>query len=809
MNKTKIKKLAHEITSVLAVVALILTYFGAGIFTTKAAALTDSLVSYYKFDEASGNAADSAGANTGTVSATMTYGTTGKIGTAYTLSGNDYISVNGLSSLGTAYSISMWIKTAGGTYRSLLDSYSPRFMFHLNRAANTLGFLDNATVKESNLATPTDNAWHHVVLSYSGATAYIYLDGIQSTQLTGLGSIDIGADVTFGASYDETAWFYSGDMDEIGVWSRALTSTEVTTLYNSGNGLAYPLAIAPTVTTQAASSVGSTTATGNGNITATNGANATTRGFKYGLTETDTWSISEDGSFGTGAFTGSLTGLSPGTTYYSRAFAMKGTPWSLSTASYDSVNYAITNAKDNKFGVSFKPDGTSMYITSYDATYHIVGQYTLSTPWDVSTASYNSSYSVAGQSYFTAGVFFKGDGTKMYVTDYGAQKVFQYSLSSAWDVTSATYDTKFMSTASGSPINAYFKSDGTKMYVSPYDTKIVTQYSLSTPWDVSTASYDSKSFSVGSQLSRSDAVFFNSDGTKMFSAGYGVANSYQYTLSTPWDVSTASYDSVSFANSPSVTLTSSYFKPDGTSMYLLDIGQGKVYQYSITSFGYGSYVSFATITASPVVTTQAASSVSSTTATANGNITDIGGSSPTTRGFKYGLTETDTWTVSESGTYDTGAYTGSLTGLSPGTTYYVRSFATNAQGTAYGSYVSFATPAVAPTITTSGITNIGVSSSTLNGNITATGGANATARGFKYGLTQDDTWTVSESGSYGTGEYSLLVSELSAGVTYYVRAFATNSGGTSYGSYTSFTTGESQEISLGSNVIFGSDVIFR
>jgi|GEM_PF-3270897 len=83
------------------------------------------------------------------------------------------------------------------------------------------------------------------------------------------------------------------------------------------------------------------------------------------------------------------------------------------------------------------------------------------------------------------------------------------------------------------------------------------------------------------------------------------------------------------------------------------------------------------LTSVPTVTTQSASSVNTTTATASG--------------FKYGLTEADTWSVSENGTYGTGAYSLGLSSLTKGTTYYVRSYAVNSEGTAYGAYVPFVT----------------------------------------------------------------------------------------------------------------------
>jgi len=99
----------------------------------------------------------------------------------------------------------------------------------------------------------------------------------------------------------------------------------------------------------------------------------------------------------------------------------------------------------------------------------------------------------------------------------------------------------------------------------------------------------------------------------------------------------------------------------------------------------------------PTVTTQAVTDYASTTATGNGNITNTGGENCTARGFKYGLTETDTWSVSESGSFVAESYTLGITELDPGTQYYIRAYATNSAGTGYGSYVSLTTKPAAPT----------------------------------------------------------------------------------------------------------------
>ncbi|MBU4347376.1 fibronectin type III domain-containing protein [Patescibacteria group bacterium] len=92
----------------------------------------------------------------------------------------------------------------------------------------------------------------------------------------------------------------------------------------------------------------------------------------------------------------------------------------------------------------------------------------------------------------------------------------------------------------------------------------------------------------------------------------------------------------------------------------------------------------------PVVSTTAASNVASTIVTANGNVAYTCGA-VTERGFKYGLTAADTWSVSETGSFSAGVFKLGIANLTPGTTYHFRAYATNSEGTGYGSYVSFIT----------------------------------------------------------------------------------------------------------------------
>ena len=256
--------------------------------------------------------------------------------------------------------------------------------------------------------------------------------------------------------------------------------------------------------------------------------------------------------------------------------------WDVSKASFEK-SFAIVSEQTQVRGVFFKPDGTIMY-TIGDST-DTVHQYTLSTAWDVATASYASKeFDVSGQETVPKDLFFKTDGTIMYTIGNDADRVNQWTLSTAWDVSTASYASKNFSYASQSTAveGLFFKPDGVTLYILGENNDTVFQYTLSTAWDISTASYASKSFSVGSQEAFATAVHFKSDGTAMFVVGSTTDTVYQYTLSTAWDVSTASYASKSvYVKASGGAPMGMFFKDDGSKMYVTGYGSGAVSQYNI------------------------------------------------------------------------------------------------------------------------------------------------------------------------------------------------------------------------------------
>ena len=138
----------------------------------------------------------------------------------------------------------------------------------------------------------------------------------------------------------------------------------------------------------------------------------------------------------------------------------------------------------------------------------------------------------------------------------------------------------------------------------------------------------------------------------------------------------------------------------------------------------------------------------------------------------------------------TGSFSCNLTDLQDGTTYYVRAYAVNVKGIAYGEEVSFTTKAkTTPTITTTQATNITYTSATVGGNVTSDGGASVTERGICYSTSANPTTSNTKiANGTGTGSFTCNLTDLQDGTTYYDRAYAVNAKGAAYGEEISFTT---------------------
>lgn len=191
----------------------------------------------------------------------------------------------------------------------------------------------------------------------------------------------------------------------------------------------------------------------------------------------------------------------------------------------------------------------------------------------------------------------------------------------------------------------------------------------------------------------------------------------------------------------------------------------------------------------PVITTHDVANILVTTAISGGNITSDGGLLVLARGVCWGTdpkpTLRDNKTTDGQGA---GNFFSELTGLLPGTTYYLRAYATTDAGTAYGSTLVFTT-LVLSALSTHPVTDITLFTAKVGGTITSDGGTPITARGICWSTSPEPTIedNLTHEGD-GTGSFTSSLTDLVNNTTYYVRAYATNSGGTAYGNQVVFKT---------------------
>ena len=258
------------------------------------------------------------------------------------------------------------------------------------------------------------------------------------------------------------------------------------------------------------------------------------------------------------------------------------------------VNTLTFNLTDTSGGAAIAPRGAFVHP---DGTYYFwadpstgkVYRSEMSTAYDITSISGTpQTLSVSTQEGAASDVFLGDSGTKLYITGSISDKVHQYDLSTAYDLTTASFNQSITTRPSGFtesvPWSLHFKSDGTKMYVVGKNTDSVGEFDLSTAWDISTATFI-QSFSFASQSTAVDAFTMSADGTKMYHGDGYNGTIYRYSLSTAWDVSTASYEGAtdleSIPNAPSnVNTYGMCFDTAGDRLYVTD-SSDKLHQFSL------------------------------------------------------------------------------------------------------------------------------------------------------------------------------------------------------------------------------------
>ena len=307
------------------------------------------------------------------------------------------------------------------------------------------------------------------------------------------------------------------------------------------------------------------------------------------------------------------------------------TPYDLATLSGDFDQFYIGSEEANPVGVAFNDTGSKMYVSGYSDDG--VNEYTLTTNWDITTASYSSGPHLVVSGQDARDFQFNNDGTKAYYISFGSDNVYEWTLGTAYDTSSNTADPVLFSVYAEerTPTGLAFKGDGTKMYVTGASYYEIHGYDLSTAWDISTATFAGESpdhhyvhglyiantgqymfvsdydqgriyrvkansnnifdssantdmyLDVSAQSANPQDVHFKPDGTEMFVLQYNDQYIDKYTLSSAWDISTATYDSTSTSLTPSTGLRGFTMTEDGTKLFTVSTTADDIHRFDLST----------------------------------------------------------------------------------------------------------------------------------------------------------------------------------------------------------------------------------
>ena len=492
-------------------------------------------------------------------------------------------------------------------------------------------------------------------------------------------------------------------------------------------------AAAPSVTTLGATEVTESGALLSGNVTSDNGAEITERGFVWDAGSVaptiSSNKIKVDGTLG--EYTATLTDVDPNQKYSFRAYAI--------------------NAEGTSYGevMTFT---TTAGLPSLSAT-------------GVSEITTTSAK-------FTSTVVSNGGET---VTEVG----FYYSTaesvdpSSAQKVSMAYVEDRFSLTAEGLKV-------GTTYYVMAYARNSAGEaYNTIATFKTGTTAPTVATIGSG-DITSSSAVLSGEiiadNGEPVTDAGF------------MWMIG----EGTPYSNQLSAGTISGTYSASLTSLLPNQIYSYRAYATNARGTSYGGVLTFRTLVALPDVAFVGSDNITSSSASLSANITSQGGETVTEVGFLYGITTPldPSTALKVCGDYSQDTFTYDIEDLARATVYYVQPFATNSAGTAYGDIAQFATLPELPVVSTSEVVNVTESSAVAGGAIVDDGGGEILAKGVVWSRKENPTVDLSTKTNDGAGlsSFTSSVTGLFSGTTYYLRAYATNAVGTSYGEQKEFVT---------------------
>ena len=246
------------------------------------------------------------------------------------------------------------------------------------------------------------------------------------------------------------------------------------------------------------------------------------------------------------------------------------------SARYDlSANDAAPNS------IIFNDDGTSMYMTGRSNS--LVWEYSLTTGYDLTDVNALRTLNTAGEEALPDGITFNSNGSKLYLVGLNAGSAFEYDLTTNFDLNTAVVN-QALPVNHANPSDIKFNNDGTKMYTVDAIAQQIEEFDLSIAYDVQSAGGSTRTYDLSSQVTTAEGVEFNSDGTKMFIVDGTLNTVFSYTLSTGFLVTTASYTESFDLTGEIQEATSITFNNDGTMMFIADGATGDVESYTMCAY---------------------------------------------------------------------------------------------------------------------------------------------------------------------------------------------------------------------------------
>ena len=267
----------------------------------------------------------------------------------------------------------------------------------------------------------------------------------------------------------------------------------------------------------------------------------------------------------------------------------------------------ISDDTDDLRGIFIKPDGTRVYVTNdEDDDDQSVIEYSLTTPFDISTAVKSSETLLTIQEGGGSEVMdnphaitFKPDGTKMYVirsdgTAGNTVAIEQFSLSTAWDTSTISWtartDLQTGCTTSIQSRGLDFKPDGTRVFIGNEGNDIIAQYDLTTPWDVTSMTNQQCSPSITGDETKMRNIQLSSDGNFLYVGGNTGDDINKYSLTTPYNITSITLETSYSISAQTGEMRGFIFSSNFTKLYVTgDDGESSddnvIYEYDVDCAG--------------------------------------------------------------------------------------------------------------------------------------------------------------------------------------------------------------------------------